>query len=64
MPLKSKAQMKYLFANAPKLGKEFADNTTNIKSLPERVQPKGFQKNKPVTAAFKKKTQNALSSYE
>jgi len=38
MPFKSKAQQRYLFANNPKVAKEFADKTKNIKKLPEKVK--------------------------
>lgn len=37
MPAASKRQLRYLFANKPALGKEFADATPNIKALPERA---------------------------
>jgi len=36
MPFKSKAQARYLFANHPKIAKEFASKTKNFKSLPAR----------------------------
>lgn len=41
MPFKSKAQMKYLYANKPKLAKEFSIKTSkkNIKKLPKRKKP-------------------------
>lgn len=32
--------MRYLFAKDPKLAKEFAEKTKNIKKLKERVKPK------------------------
>lgn len=35
MPFKSKAQAKYMFANHPKIAKEFAAKTPNIKALPK-----------------------------
>jgi len=38
MPLKSKAQMRFLYAKHPKIAKEFAAETKNIKDLPERVK--------------------------
>jgi len=38
MPLKSKSQMRYLFANEPEVAKEFASKTKNIKALPEKVK--------------------------
>lgn len=40
MPFKSKAQAKFLFANKPKIAKEFAEKTQNIKSLPNKVKNK------------------------
>ena len=44
MPLKSKAQARFLFANHPKIAKEFAAKTPSIKALPQHVknsQPPG-----------------------
>lgn len=40
MPFKSKAQAKYMFANHPKIAKEFAKKTPSIKSLPTKVSKK------------------------
>lgn len=40
MPFKSKAQEKFLFANKPEMAKEWADETPNIKSLPNKVKKK------------------------
>ena len=40
MPFKSKAQSRYLFATEPKMAKEFAAKTPNMKKLPEKVKPK------------------------
>lgn len=40
MPFKSKAQAKYLFANNPKVAKEFAAKTPSIKKLPNKVKSK------------------------
>lgn len=40
MPFKSKAQQKYMFAKHPKIAKEFAEATPNIKKLPEHVRKK------------------------
>lgn len=37
MPFVSKMQARWMFANHPKMAKEFASKTSNIKSLPERV---------------------------
>ncbi len=39
-PFKSKAQQKFMFAKKPKLAKEFAEATPNIKKLPEHVKKK------------------------
>ncbi len=44
MPLKSKAQMRYLFAKEPEVAKEFASKTKNIKKLPEKVSKKSKKK--------------------
>ena len=41
MPFKSKAQRRYLYANKPKLAKEFASKTSKGKKLPEKVKKKG-----------------------
>ena len=38
MPFKSKAQQKFMFAKHPKIAKEFAEATPNIKKLPEHVK--------------------------
>ena len=42
MPLKSKKQMRYLFATDPKLAKKFLKKTTKkqLKNLPEKVKKK------------------------
>jgi len=66
MPLKSKAQARYLFSQAPKVGQEMSSMTPSAKKLPDRVSPKGSQKNKPVTKAFKPKrsSMKPLSSYD
>jgi len=37
MPLKSKAQQGWMFANKPEMAKEWAKETPNLKKLPERV---------------------------
>ena len=37
MPFKSKAQQKYLFANNPKVAREFASKTKDYKSLPAKL---------------------------
>ncbi len=40
MPFKSKAQARKLFATNPKVAKEFAAATPNMKKLPEKVKGK------------------------
>ena len=40
MPFTSKAQMGYMFIHHPKIAKEFASKTANIKSLPYKVKQK------------------------
>lgn len=37
MPFQSKAQQHWMFANKPKMAKEWADATPDIKALPEKV---------------------------
>lgn len=37
MPFRSKAQQKFMFVHHPKMAKEWADVTPNIKDLPEHV---------------------------
>jgi hypothetical protein len=41
MPFKSTAQRGYLFANNPKVAKEFAAATPKGKKLPRKVKRKG-----------------------
>lgn len=36
MPFKSKAQARFMFAKHPKIARRFADETSNIKKLPEK----------------------------
>ena len=35
MPFVSQAQARYMFANHPKIAKEFASHTKNMKGLPQ-----------------------------
>ncbi|HUD76206.1 MAG TPA: hypothetical protein VMQ76_14120 [Terracidiphilus sp.] len=37
MPFSSKAQQKWMFAKKPAMAKRWADETPNIKALPEHV---------------------------
>lgn len=41
MPFKSLAQMRLMYAKNPKMAKEWASKTPNIKSLPEKVKKNG-----------------------
>lgn len=43
MPFKSKAQQRFMFATMPKTAKRWADETKNIKKLPNKVK-KGKKK--------------------
>jgi hypothetical protein len=40
MPMKSQAQRAYLWANNPKVAKEFEAHTPKGQKLPKRVKPK------------------------
>jgi hypothetical protein len=40
MPLKSKAQERWMWANDPEMAKRWEKETKNRKALPERVKPK------------------------
>lgn len=40
MPFKSKAQQGYMFATHPKLAKEMASKTKNMKALPKKSSSK------------------------
>lgn len=46
MPLKSKAQQRFMFAKKPKMAKEWAEETPDIKKLPEHVKKKKPKKRK------------------
>jgi hypothetical protein len=37
MPIRSKAQQRFLFARFPKMAERWAKETPNIKGLPERI---------------------------
>lgn len=37
MPFRSKAQQRFMFATKPKMAKEWAAKTPDIKSLPEKL---------------------------
>lgn len=40
MPFKSKKQVEWMFANKPKMAKEWASKTKSIKKLPKKVVKK------------------------
>jgi len=44
MPFVSKAQARFMFARHPKIAKEFASKTANIKKLPEKKKKKKDQR--------------------
>lgn len=41
MPFKSQAQRAYLYANNPKVAKQWEQDTPKGKKLPKKVKPKG-----------------------
>lgn len=41
MPFKSQSQRKYMYANKPKLAKEYEKKTPKGKKLPKRTKKKG-----------------------
>ncbi|MGC2661752.1 MAG: hypothetical protein WA324_27660 [Bryobacteraceae bacterium] len=49
MPLKSKAQQKWMFANKPEMAKEWAAETPDIKKLPNKVKKKKSKSKKGKT---------------
>ena len=60
-PFKSKKQQAWMFSNKPKMAKEWADETPNIKSLPTTVSTKGSY-NK-IRSFMKKKKSKASGSF-
>lgn len=46
MPLRSKRQQRFLFANKPGMAKQWASETPNIKKLPETIKVKLPRKKK------------------
>ncbi len=46
MPFKSKAQRAYLYANNPKVAKEFASKTPKGKKLPAKAKSKTSKRRK------------------
>lgn len=46
MPFTSKAQARYMFARHPKIAKEFASKTSNIKALPNKIGQENALKRK------------------
>lgn len=52
MPFKSKAQKNYMFANMPDVAEKWAEETPNIKKLPQKVQEKRVATPQPVSFDF------------
>ena len=48
MPFKSKAQMKWLYANKPNLAAKFEEETTSANKLPERVGAKSASEKRQI----------------
>jgi hypothetical protein len=46
MPIVSKAQKGWMFANKPEMAKRWAKETPNINQLPARIKPKKKRKKK------------------
>ena len=46
MPFSSKAQQRFMFAKHPKIAKRWANETPNIKSLPEKKKKKNVRYHK------------------
>lgn len=64
MPFQSKAQARWMFANKPKMAKEWASVTPSIKKLPNRVKKSKSSGSKPVTApAYQKRTKVSRIPY-
>lgn len=61
MPFKSKAQMRYLYANEPEVAKEFASKTKNPKALPERAKKREMSKAAEAFYSELAKVANAIS---
>lgn len=40
MPWRSKRQMRWMYANAPRMAEKWKGETTNIEGLPEKVPPR------------------------
>lgn len=47
MPLRSKAELRYLMATKPHVGQEFVSKTANVAALPERA-PKKPKRRRPI----------------
>ena len=64
MPIKSKAQARYLHAKQPKMSDGYSAKASDaMMDIPERIKPKGMRQPRPVTTV--KKTMNSpLASYE
>jgi hypothetical protein len=60
MPFKSKAQQRWMFATSPEKAKQWADETKNIKGLPEKKQPQVNPKKKNLPPMEEKKASEGL----
>jgi len=67
MPFKSKAQMRWMFANHPEMAKRWAEHTPDIKNLPERSSSSATNTDKDKEekkGSKEKKEKEASSIYE
>lgn len=64
MPLKSKAQMRYMFAKHPKIASKWAKITPDMKNLPEEVGEKpDMEKSEPKSMHMKNPKMGAVSKW-
>lgn len=61
MPFKSKAQMRWMFANHPEMAKRWAEHTPDIKNLPERSSSTTTDKDKEKKEENKEKKEKEAS---
>ena len=64
MPFKSKAQMRWMFANHPEMAKRWAEHTPNIKNLPERSYSSSSTTDEDKEENKEKKEKEASYIYE
>ncbi len=58
MPMKSKAQRKWMHANKPAMAEEFESKTKKGVKLPERVKKKKVDENKKIRAPKRDRVRN------